>query len=63
MAWFAVDKNKSEWLFASKPFRWIDYDGWGTKDEPYYELPKGAIKRLIGRELTWKDEPVELEEE
>ena len=24
------------------------------------ELPKGSIKKLIGRELTWIDEPVEL---
>lgn len=24
------------------------------------ELPNGTIKKLIGRELTWEDEPVEL---
>lgn len=24
------------------------------------ELPKGTIKKLIGRELKWEDEPVEL---
>lgn len=24
------------------------------------ELPKGTIKKLIGRDLTWEDEPVEL---
>lgn len=24
------------------------------------QLPKGSIKRLIGRELTWDDEPAEL---
>ena len=23
-------------------------------------LPKGSIKRLIGRELTWNNEPLEL---
>lgn len=23
-------------------------------------LPKGSIKKLIGRDLTWEDEPVEL---
>lgn len=27
------------------------------------ELPKGTIVKLIGRNLTWKDEPVELKEE
>lgn len=26
-------------------------------------LPKGTIKKVIGRELTWEDEPVELKEE
>ena len=25
------------------------------------ELPKGTIERLIGRALTWDNEPVELE--
>ena len=24
------------------------------------EFPKGSIAKLIGRELTWEDEPVEL---
>jgi len=23
-------------------------------------LPQGSIKKLIGRELTWDDEPVEI---
>ena len=26
-------------------------------------LPKGTIKKLIGRELSWSDEPVELKED
>ncbi len=26
------------------------------------DLPKGSIKKLIGRDLTWEDEPVELRE-
>lgn len=26
------------------------------------ELPKGTIRKLIGRDLSWKDEPVELKE-
>jgi len=26
-------------------------------------LPKGSIKKLIGRELSWNDEPVELKGE
>jgi hypothetical protein len=27
------------------------------------ELPKGTIKILTGRDLTWKDEPIELNED
>lgn len=30
--------------------------------ESQLELPKGSIKKLIGRELTWDDEPVKMEE-
>ena len=64
MAWFAVDKNGDEWIFDDKPVR---------VHESYFDLPrywyvcsnkvllhKGTIKRLIGRELSFYDEPVEL---
>lgn len=36
---------------------WID-----DKYCSYLNLPKGSIKRLIGRKLNWEDEPVELKE-
>lgn len=41
---------------------------WSTdRNDPLPEgaikLPKGTIKKLIGRELDWKSEPVELKEE
>ena len=41
---------------------------WGDEEyEDLYDdwviLPKGSIKKLIGKELTWEDEPVELREE
>lgn len=50
------------------------YDYW-LDEETYWEirkhttcaedysivLPKGSIEKLIGRTLTWEDEPVELE--
>ena len=32
-----------------------------TGDNVY--LPKGTIKKLIGRKLTWKDVPVELKDD
>ncbi len=62
MAWLAVDKDNSEYIYNLKPFR--KNDGF-EHDDSYYEswyirLPKGSIKKLIGRELIWDDEPVEI---
>lgn len=59
MAWVAVDKIGEELISRTKPFRvgayWIG--------DSIFHLPKGSIKKLIGRELYWTDEPVELKEE
>lgn len=94
MAWLAVDKDKTEKIFSSRPIRrnesnselslgdkvkrlvrsayskneykkWAAY--WSTDEfDPLPEggiiLPKGSIEKLIGRKLTWKNEPVELKE-
>ncbi len=60
MAWVAVDKNKSEWTFSYKPskmgFQWLHSIGQAVA------FPKGSIEKLIGKKLTWEDEPVELKE-
>lgn len=41
------------------PGFWIpDFDLTDTYD---IVLPKGSIKKLIGRDLTWEDEPVKIE--
>lgn len=62
MAYVAVDKSGKEYVYSNKPYRNYDFDKWfcsiGTE---YCPLPKGSIKKLIGRTLTWDDEPVELE--
>lgn len=62
MAYLAVDLDKSEWIYESKPTRQQDKDVWRCEEEPdgMIELPKGSIARLIGREMTWSDEPYEL---
>jgi len=56
MAWVAVDKIGEELISRSEPFRvrdyWIGYS--------IFHLPKGSIKKLIGRDLSYDDEPVEL---
>lgn len=66
MAWVAVDKNRTEIIFADKPGRIYDEVEdcayWDTISGICVILPKGSIKKLIGRELTWEDNPVELKE-
>ena len=62
MAWVATDANGQETIFEFEPERkqdlfWVEYIG------DFLYLPKGSIKKLIGRDLDWNDEPVELKEE
>lgn len=61
--WLAVDKDGRECIYQSHPKRSFkqfiplhEYSMW-------LALPKGSIKKLIGKDLTWEDEPVELKEE
>ena len=42
-----IEERGGEWFSSSLPNKFV-------------ELPKGSIKALIGRELSWSDEPVEL---
>jgi len=64
MAWLAVDKDGSEKIYTHKPKRTGTLNCWiaSNVSAKLVELPKGTIKRLIGRELTWDDEPVEFVE-
>ena len=73
MAWLAVDSKGSETIFAEKPIR-SKFNVWLvrvvfsmnpdsetiTNDTSFIRLPQGSIKKLIGRDLTWEDEPVEI---
>ena len=67
MAYVAVDKDGTETIFADKPSRVFDdvkncfY--WVASSGSFIPIPKGTIKKLIGKELTWEDEPVEFKEE
>lgn len=67
MAWLTVDGLGIEWIFAAKPHRIKDCQSWEIPYKDTYvltdtiELPKGTIEKLIGRKLTWNDEPVKLE--
>ena len=69
MAWVAVDMDGEEIIYFTRPERREDY--WMAREEKnipetyryMISLPHGSIKKLIGRELTFDDEPVELKEE
>lgn len=58
MAYIAVDEDGDEWIYEEYPERhqyvWDSYN-------PRVKLPRGTIFKLIGKELTWKDDPLELE--
>ena len=58
MAWVAVDENGDEFIYGNEPYRLQNY--WYMSDNYFVELPKGSVEKLLGRELTWNDEPVEL---
>lgn len=67
MAWVAKNKDGSETIYEVKPYKYNDEwvsrkDGW---ERPYqhFDIPQGSIKKLIGRDLSFTDEPVELKEE
>ena len=64
MAWLAVGENGDETIFTDRPERkvfdessiggfWIVSD----IDEQCVRLPYGTINKLIGKWMTWHDEP------
>lgn len=73
MAHVAVQSWGDEVMFHNSPTR--KENRYWQDDVVYYEtrryttcaddysiiLPKGTIKKLIGRDLTWEDEPVEIQ--
>ena len=62
MAWLAVDKNGREYIYEAKPFRG-DECFFPSDDGNCVELPKGTIKKLINKTLTWRNNPVEIKEQ
>ena len=74
--WLAVDGHGVEYAFNEEPIRdfpnldlrvkWGQRWLVGTSRDPYktrcgVKLPKGTIKSLIGKQLTYSDEPILLE--
>ena len=65
MAWVTVDYNGTERIFSdyAKPIRGYYTEYLGQWVGIGVVVPRGTIKKLIGRDLTWNDEPVELKDE
>lgn len=60
MAWLAVDNDDTECTYEYNPVK-IDSQFWPWPDDSYFvKLPSGSIEKLIGRKLTFNDEPVEI---
>ena len=57
MAWVAVDKDGTEMIFTDVPYK--GQKRWKMNYGDCFELPRGSILKLISKELTWDDEPVE----
>lgn len=57
MAWIARSLHGELYIFSVKPDR--EAISWICKTA-YIELPPKTDKKLIGRHLTWEDEPVEI---
>ena len=70
MAWVSVDNNGNDKISIGKPFR-----GWGSMweyeeevciesecgtVEMIIDIPIGTIEKIIGKKLTWEDDPVEI---
>lgn len=65
--WLAVDKDESVWLYDSKPERLdaMDFeeysDSWAIMPfENCIQTSKEVMLKLIGKELIWNDEPIEI---
>ena len=57
MAWLAVDYDGAEWIYRTQPFK--GETRFKTNSE-CVELLKDSIVKLIGKELSWEDELIEL---
>lgn len=58
MAYVAVDEDGREFIYERQPKR-MRLTFWGG-EYAQIQLPKGSIEKLIGRTLTWDDDPVRL---
>lgn len=64
MAYLVVDKDRTEKIFQDEPIRKSVY--WSYDDNSYFIrtdcvcLPNGSIEKLIGKSMSWEDDPIEI---
>ena len=65
MAYLCVDRE-SEYIADNIPtrnfFEWLGWENTDGETCTLISIPKGTIKKLIGREMTWEDEPIDIAE-
>lgn len=65
MAYLCVDK-RGEFIADEYPEKgFYEWKGWRDvygESCTLIPIPKGTIKKLIGKEMTWEDEPICLED-
>lgn len=64
MAWLSLDEFGEECIFGNKPSKDKNDKDWKGYWNDFYidkiKLPRGSIKKLIGKNLDWDDEAVEI---
>lgn len=64
MAWLVIDEYEQECIISNKPLINKNDKNWKGYWKNFYidiiKLPNGSIKKLIGRDLNYDDEPVEI---
>ena len=68
MAWLCKDLDGAEWISTTMPVRDEDSPTWmclsesnsGCDEWDAIELPEGTIKKILGRDITWYDEPINM---
>lgn len=65
MAWLARDTDEILYIYSYKPIR--ENSLWKTRCDNFglesdmINLPSDADEKLIGRHISWEDEPVKIE--
>ena len=64
-AYLAVEPNGNELIFSEMPCRIDEHStcGWfcSSNSTQCVNVPRGTIKKITGKSITWEDEPIKLE--